>query len=54
MELSLTFTKVCLNISIDSPPTGSQDIVVGTATSWFSNPAGARNFLFSSNCPDQV
>jgi len=35
MELSLTFPTVRLNISIDSPPTGSQDSVVGTATSWF-------------------
>lgn len=45
MELSLTFPTMCLSISIDSPPTGSQDSVVGTVTSWFSNPGGTRDFL---------
>jgi len=54
MELSLTFPTVCLNISIDSHPTVSQDSVVGTATSCFSNPGRARDFLFSSKYPDQV
>jgi len=54
MELSLTFPTACLNIFIDNPPTGSQDSVVVTATGWFSNPGGARDFLFPSNCPDQV